>query len=107
MLIQDLIKSVHFLSKPNLSIKFIRKVHLTRSYALLISSFKAIELVFPVLLFFRWCKVSKATRMLFVIRRLDRKVLWDSETSFGRHFLRRLAMVLEISLYMTLQRLIG
>ena len=106
MLIQDLIKSVHFLSKPNLSIKFIRKVHSTRSYALLIS-FKAIEPVFPVLLFFRWCKVSKATRMLSVIRRLDRNVLWDSKTSFGRHFLRRLAMVLEISLYMTLQRLIG
>ena len=107
MLIQDLIKSVHFLSKPNLSIKFSRKVHSTRSYALLISRFKAIEPVFPVLLFFRWCKVSKATRMLSVIRQLDGNVLWDSETSFGRHFLRRLAMVLEISLYMTLQRLMG
>ena len=45
--------------------------------------------------------------MLSVIRQLDGNVLWDSETSFGRHFLRRLAMVLEISLYMILQRLMG
>ena len=57
-----------------------------------------VEPVLPLLLFFRWCKVLKATRILFVMRWLDMKVLWDSVTNLGRHFFRRFVMVLEMSL---------
>ena len=39
-----------------------------------------------------------AISKLSVISRLDKKALWESETIFGRHFLRRLAMVFEMSL---------
>lgn len=45
--------------------------------------------------------------MLSDIRQLDLKALCDSETSFGIHFFRRFAIVLDIILYKTLHRLIG
>ena len=63
--------------------------------------------VLPFLLFFRWWSVSKATRMLSVMRRSDTKALWVSDTSLGRIFLSRFAMAFEIILYMTLHRLMG
>ena len=42
-----------------------------------------------------------------MIRQFDINALWDLDISFGSIFLRRLAMDLEINLYMTLQRLMG
>lgn len=45
--------------------------------------------------------------MLSNIRQSDMKVLHDSETSFGIHFFRRFAIVLDIILYKKLHRLIG
>ena len=45
--------------------------------------------------------------MLSEINLFDRKALCDSETNLGSNFFRRLALVLDIILYRTLQRLIG
>ena len=104
---QQLIKEIHLLSKPKHSIIFSRKFHSILSYALLMSNFKIINPNLPFLLFLWWCKVSKAIRMLSEIRRLDMKALWVSDTSLGMIFLRWFAIVLEIILYMTLQRLMG
>ena len=98
-------RSTYF--KPNFSINFSRKTYSTLSYALLMSSFRAIKPVFPFLLFFRWWKVSKATRILFEISLSDMKAFCVSKTSLGRIFFNWFAMVWETILYRTLQRLMG
>ena len=95
---QELIREIHLSAKPNFTISFSKKTHSTLSYALLISSLRAINPNFPFLLFFRWWSVSNATRMLSEINLSDMKALWVFDTSLGSSFFRRFAMVLEIIL---------
>ena len=96
--IQKLMREIHFPSNPNFSMIFSRKIHSTLSYALLMSSFNAMNPDFPLILDLRRCSVSKATRMLFEMRWFDMYALCVSKTSFGKSFLNRLAMVFAIIL---------
>ncbi|KHG24992.1 hypothetical protein F383_08717 [Gossypium arboreum] len=56
--------STHSASKPSFFIIFSTKLHSILSYALLISSFTAINPFFPPLLFFRVWRISYANRTL-------------------------------------------
>ena len=80
---------------------------LRRETSLSAPEFSAMNPDFPLLLDLRWCNGSKATRMLSKMRRFDMYALCVSETSFGKSFLKWLAMVFAIILQSMLQRLIG
>ena len=67
----------------------------------------AINPSFPVFLFFMWCKVSKATKMLSEVTLSDWKALWYYEITIGRRLLSWLAITFEINLYQILHRAIG
>ena len=64
-----MIRPIHCSQKPIFLIKFSKITHSTLSYALLMSSFKAINRFEPKLQFFMQCNVSKAIRILLVMRR--------------------------------------
>ena len=71
---------------------------LCRETSLSAPKFSAMNPDFPLLLDLRWCSVSKATRMLSEMTRFDMYALCVSETSFGKSFLKWLAMVFAIIL---------
>ena len=99
--------STHYLGSPILSIICQRKLHSTWSYALLMSNFTAMCLIFPFRQFCIRCNISKATEVLSVISLFGTKVLWASKMTFGRIIFNRLAITFETILDTTFARLMG
>ena len=102
-----IIKFIHLVLKPILSITPSMKHHSTLLKALLMSSLAAMKPSFPVDLWFRKCINSKAIIMLSVMRWSDVKALWFSMMICGRRAFSLLASVFEMSLYITLHKLMG
>lgn len=100
-------KSTHCSNNPNLSIIRLKKVHSTRSYALLISSLTTICPVRTCLLFHIQCNISNATVVLSVISLLGTKALCESEITLGRIVFNLFANTLDTILETTLLRMIG
>ena len=75
-----IIRSSNLTSKPNLIIMPLRKDHSTRSYALLISSFKATYPVLPPLCCLIQCIASKPSKTLSVINLLGPKHFEDHQS---------------------------
>lgn len=104
---QSLIHVTHCAAKPSFRRSASRKDHSTRSKALLMSVLIATNFDrHPGLVRNAW-KTSCGTRILSVIKRQATKADWVSEIIFGRHFLRRLLITFEMTLYETLHKLIG
>ena len=97
---------INFSLKPIFLIISSRKHYSTRSYALLISNFNAMNPWVPDLYFCKLCKVSKATRILSEINLSLVKADWCPVMMDGSNIFRRLAKTLEKILYNTLHRLI-
>jgi hypothetical protein len=104
---QPIINCIHLSANTSLRITSSKKANSTRSYALLISSLKPINLVLLHIRVCIECKVSNATRILSVINLPEIKALCVQEIIFGNTIFSLLASTLEINFYKTLQRLIG
>ena len=74
-IIHCIIRFTHLSLKPIFCMICFKQPHSTRSKALLISSFKAISQTLLLVFWFRWCIISKTTRTLSVMRRLDMNAL--------------------------------
>lgn len=90
-------KSIHRCSTPSLFIT-LRNFHSFRSYALLISRFKAIYPNFPINLQFMVFIASKATIMLSKINLPGTKTDWFGDIMLGKTVFNLLAKIFEISL---------
>ena len=99
--------STHYTGSPILRIICQRKLHSTRSYALLMSNFTAMCLIFPFRQFHIQCNISKATEVLSVISLFAIKALWASDMTFGKIIFNRLAMTFETILDTKFARLMG
>ena len=106
-LMHSTIHSICLKWKLILSIIFSKNFYSTLSYALLISNFIVINPVFPFFFYFMWCKVSKATKILFEMALSDWKALWDSEIITGKTFFNLFVSTFDIIFYKRLQRAIG
>ena len=102
-----IIKFIHLVLRPILSITPWMKHHSTLLKALLMSSLVAMKPSFLADLWFRKCINSKATIMLSMMRQSDVKALWFSMMICGRRAFSLLASVFEMSLYTTLHKLMG
>ena len=107
VLIQSIIRFIHFSLNSIFLINSSKKDHLTQSYALLISNLSAIKPPFLELYLCKLCKVSKAIVMLSNINLSLLKANWCSVIIIGSSVFKRLASTLEKILYKLLQRLIG
>ena len=92
--------------KPVFLIISVKNLHLTLSYALLISSFRVIKFAFFDFWVFIWCSNSKATKILSEIALFDLNALCDSEIMKGNTFLSLFATILENNFQIILQRAI-
>ena len=95
VLTHTMIRPIHCSQNPIFLITFSKNTHSTLTYALLISNFKAINPFEPELQCFMVCKVSKAMRILSVMRRPLAKVDQCSVIILLRNFLSLLARTLE------------
>ena len=102
-----IMKVIHLESKSIFCIISQRHPHSILSKVLLMSSFKTISPILPLLFWFRWCIVSKATKTLSVLRQEDTKALWCSLIILGKKHFSLFVITLEANLERTLLKLMG